>query len=362
MSEEFLAPILGPNVIATANGAIWKRLHNAMAPAFSWSNIRNLTTVLVDEISLFRDGLDKYAKTGEVFSAEELSAKLIFDVIGRVVFNFRLHAQTTPSPYLRDLREMLELAHGQTDLIASYNPIARVTTWWRRRKVLGRLHALILGKFIIMLLSKAPNARDKLRQEHNDVFGKDLNDTIKSLLNAPERLQDLPYTEAVIKETLRLFPVGFGIREAPAGSQVTFQEKTFAIDGHQAIALNAHDVHYNTEFFPDTCIFLPERWLDTNGGVPRSHFRSFGRGKRACLGQPLAMNELKVIMVMLMRDYEFECAGLKPNSKPRVSHTNLDTIYGDIIFQELGIEARPRGGMMMTVKKLKDEISYDVSI
>ncbi|KKP04884.1 hypothetical protein THAR02_02985 [Trichoderma harzianum] len=427
MSEAFLSPIIGPNVIATVNGPIWKRLHNAMAPAFSWSHIRTLTAVMIDECALYRAALAKYAKSGEVFSVEELSAKLIFDVIGRVVFNFRLHAQTADSPYLNDLRELVNLAHNQTDLVASYNPIARVAKWWKKRKVLGRLHPLILGKikdrldlllnegitpsrkdpssildlmlrehilqsessggakttkqislsdtdtqllltnikglllgghgtttdslcYILMLLSHAPTALRKMRQEHDDVFGKDFDGTVELLLDTPAKLQDLPYTDAIIKESLRLFPVGFTVREADAGAKLTVQGRSYPIDKHQGVVLNGHDVHYNSDFFPNHTEFRPERWLDSEEGVPRSYFRTFGRGPRACLGQNLAMNELKVILLMVVRDFEFECAGLEPNAKPKTSYTNLDTVFGDVIFQELGIEARPRGGMMMTVK------------
>jgi hypothetical protein len=56
---------------------------------------------------------------------------------------------------------------------------------------------------------------------------------------------------------------------------------------------------------------------------------------------------------MTVRDYEFECAGLKPNAQPKTTYTELDTVFGDIVFQELGLEARPRGGMMMTCKKVR---------
>lgn len=85
--------------------------------------------------------------------------------------------------------------------------------------------------------------------------------------------------------------------------------------------------------------------------VPRNAFRTFSRGARACLGQTLAIDELRVILLLVIRDYNFECAGLKPNPKPRASYTTLDTVYGDIVFQELGMEAKPRGAMMMTVSK-----------
>ena len=43
---------------------------------------------------------------------------------------------------------------------------------------------------------------------------------------------------------------------------------------------------------------------------------------------------------MTVRDYEFECAGLKPNMKPKTNWTELDTVFGDIVFQELGLEVR----------------------
>lgn len=69
------------------------------------------------------------------------------------------------------------------------------------------------------------------------------------------------------------------------------------------------------------------------------------------MGQNLAQNELKIILLMTIRDYEFECADLKPNPKPKTTFTEMDTVYGDIVFQELGLEAKPRGGMMMRVKR-----------
>src|SRR2546423_8428543 len=43
MANEFLSPVVGENVIAAVNGPAWKKVHNAMAPAFSMTNVRNLT-------------------------------------------------------------------------------------------------------------------------------------------------------------------------------------------------------------------------------------------------------------------------------------------------------------------------------
>jgi cytochrome P450 len=132
---------------------------------------------------------------------------------------------------------------------------------------------------------------------------------------------------------------------------IEFNRQIYPIDNQLIVALNGHDLHYDAKYFSDPCQFRPERWTGVNNQVPRSYFRAFGRGARACLGQNLSQNELKVVLLMTMRDYTFECANLKPNVKPKTPYTDMDTVYGDIIFQELGLEAKPRGGMMMRVRK-----------
>jgi hypothetical protein len=66
---------------------------------------------------------------------------------------------------------------------------------------------------------------------------------------------------------------------------------------------------------------------------------------------------MRVILLMTIRDYNFEYVGLKPNPKPRAGHTNLDTVYGDVVFQELGFSARPKAGMMMKCTRTKSTVS-----
>jgi cytochrome P450 len=68
-----------------------------------------------------------------------------------------------------------------------------------------------------MLLSKNPKIVQKIRDEHDTVFGANIAEALEILETDPSKLNDLKYTSAAIKETLRMFPVGFGIRKAPAG-------------------------------------------------------------------------------------------------------------------------------------------------
>jgi cytochrome P450 len=68
-----------------------------------------------------------------------------------------------------------------------------------------------------MLLSSFPAALRKIREEHDRVFDKDFDETLRLLRAEPERTRDLHYTAAVIQDTLRLFPIGAIVRKPPPG-------------------------------------------------------------------------------------------------------------------------------------------------
>lgn len=61
--------------------------------------------------------------------------------------------------------------------------------------------------YVYHLLSLHHSALTHLRAEHDAVFGPNLTETCSLIASKPHLLNQLPYTLAVIKETLRLFPV-----------------------------------------------------------------------------------------------------------------------------------------------------------
>jgi cytochrome P450 len=64
-----------------------------------------------------------------------------------------------------------------------------------------------------MVLSRYPDVVRKLREEHERVFSADPDETMRLLREGdPHKLGELEYTEAVIYETLRLFPPGLAAR------------------------------------------------------------------------------------------------------------------------------------------------------
>ncbi|KAI1106420.1 cytochrome P450 [Jackrogersella minutella] len=424
IAQELLGGIIGVDVVATANGPVWKKLHNAIAPGLLPSHVRTLTGVMVDEMLIFRERLKELAKSGTTFSLEHEISKPLFDIIGRIVFNFPLHAQTKGSVYLDNLREIIQLVNEQ--LSNPMNPFVGLKVMWKKsaarkrvdeavtKKILERLAALrnenivvsrkdplsildlmlretvqqngslkgakatelppdelrllvtnveglLLGGmgtsvdslcYLHMLMSKHPEVVRKMCEEHDRVFGKDLETTLEMIKDSPIKLNELEYTTSVMKESMRLFPIGFGVKEAPAGATVSHKGREYPVD--DLVVVPAwHTMHFDPRYFPEPDSFKPERFLGE--GVPRGWFRTFSRGPRACLGQDLAIDNIRVILLLTVRDFDFQCADIWPNPKPKSTFMNLDTVYGDIVFPEVAMEAKPRGGMMMTVSERKNK-------
>jgi cytochrome P450 len=117
-------------------------------------------------------------------------------------------------------------------------------------------------------------------------------------------------------------------------------------------------MHYDPLLFDSPTEFAPERHLSsvssvTSGYIDHKAFRPFERGPRACIGQGLAIDEIRVILLLTVREFDFECcAALRPNRKQRSPYTTLDLRLGDQVFQEIGLSSKPRDGMMVSVKRL----------
>lgn len=94
--------------------------------------------------------------------------------------------------------------------------------------------------------------------------------------------------------------------------------------------------------------FDPERFVEPRRPPPGA-WRPFERGPRACMGQGLAMEELRTVLLLTVREFEFAYAYITPSTTPIAPFTDLDLKIGDLAFQEMALSAKPRGGTMMKV-------------
>ncbi|KAF2627826.1 cytochrome P450, partial [Macroventuria anomochaeta] len=223
--------------------------------------------------------------------------------------------------------------------------------------VLTQIRTLVVGGtgtttdticFAYMLLSAHPEVVQRLREEHDRVFVSGIDASHDILCSEPYKLNSLEYTTNVIKETLRLFPVGCTARREHSDGFLPYEGRQYTTKGFLILPMQ-HTMHMNPEIFPNPKAFDPDRFARED--FVRHAWRPFERGPRACLGQPLAMDEMKIILLLTVRDFDFTCVDLKPNKTPRVLWTDLDLTFGDRAFQEYVFEAKPRDHMPMSVKK-----------
>lgn len=120
------------------------------------------------------------------------------------------------------------------------------------------------------------------------------------------QVRDLPYMDAVIKETLRIHSTSsLGLpRVVPPGPGITILNTHFPPG--VVLSVPAYTIHHSTAIWgPDAETFRPERW-ETVTEEQKQAFIPFSYGPRACVGRNVAEMELCLIVAMVFRRYEFE--------------------------------------------------------
>ncbi|SIR56986.1 cytochrome P450 [Natronorubrum thiooxidans] len=115
-------------------------------------------------------------------------------------------------------------------------------------------------------------------------------------------LPDLEYTDAIVNETLRLYPPVTDLyREA--GETTTLGG--YRIPAGTTLQLSAYGIHRDERWWDAPETFRPGRWLEDRDRPEYAYF-PFGGGPRHCLGMRFATVELKLALATLARRLEFE--------------------------------------------------------
>lgn len=159
--------------------------------------------------------------------------------------------------------------------------------------------------FTFHLLFKHPDSLSRLRAEHDAIFG-DVVTTASVLSSKPHLLSQLPFTLAVIKESLRMHPTVGVLRAGQSNFSLAGPTgQLFPTEG--CLIWGDHQgVHHNPQHWPRPYDFIPERWLVPEGDQlypPRHAWRPFEQGPRNCIGQELALTEIKVMLVLTVREF-----------------------------------------------------------
>lgn len=106
------------------------------------------------------------------------------------------------------------------------------------------------------------------------------------------------YVNAVIKETFRLYPTI--ISTLPRIVTEDFQVEHFTLPAGTVVGMQNYVHHRDPRIFPHPDVFRPERWLENTKEMDLA-LTAFSLGRRNCIGQNLAWEEIYLAVDAVMR-------------------------------------------------------------
>ncbi len=335
--------LLGRGLL-TNDGEPWLRQRRLMQPAFHRQRLaaygRIMTTHARRQVGLWRDGevRDVNADMMELTLAIVIQslfglslddgADTVGPALARIMEHFaRLQAlifpEWLPTPENLGYRAAIDQldtlvaglirrrreAGGETDdllsmlLNAQDEDGQRMSDQQLRDEVLtlmlaGHETTSINLAFCFYLLAHHPEAEAALHGELESVLG--------GRAPALEDLAALPFTEAVVKEALRLYPPAWSIgREALEADELD----GWPIAKGAVMMMNPWTVHRDARLYEEPLAFRPQRWRDgLEQRLPRFAWFPFGGGPRLCIGMSFAMMEARLVLATLAQRFRFERA------------------------------------------------------
>lgn len=142
-------------------------------------------------------------------------------------------------------------------------------------------------------------------------------------------LPNLPYTQQVFNEVLRLHP------PVPSMPRLVAHDTTlrgYALPGDSLVFISIYNIHRHSEFWTEPKLFNPDRWA--GDGHKRQHrlaFMPFGAGPRMCIGNNLSLMEGQLLLALVAQ------------------YAELRLVPDQQVTPEVAVTMRPKGGLKMTI-------------
>ncbi|WP_416674367.1 cytochrome P450 [Egbenema bharatensis] len=124
----------------------------------------------------------------------------------------------------------------------------------------------------------------------------------------PIALAQLPYLTAVCQETLRRSPVA--MLTFPRKAQEPVEMMGYSFDAGTLFMGCMYLTHQRADLYPNPQEFRPDRFLERK--YSPYEFIPFGNGVRRCMGEALALYELKLALATIALNYELKLADQQP--------------------------------------------------
>lgn len=199
------------------------------------------------------------------------------------------------------------------------------------------------------LLSLYPKVQERLATEVREALNAD-DDFCGSSDHRITRkmLSKLPYLDAVIKESMRMYPVApFIVRRLQEDISIPKEtgDGTMSLPTGSVALIWIYSLHRNPKFWNNPDDFIPERWIDKDLkdlGQSNGAYMPFASGPRNCIGQPIAHIVIRTILARLVYRFEF--------SDPRFCESHGGDAKHLRKEMEAGFTVLPTGGVNLQIR------------
>ncbi len=140
---------------------------------------------------------------------------------------------------------------------------------------------------------KNPEVHQKMKEEILRV--------VKGDIPSYEELNQLPYTQAVFKESMRLSPPFWRISRM---SVKDTKIKGYDVPAGTNVIAAIYTIQRDSRYWKDALEFKPERFMEKDPEIHRFAYIPFGAGPRVCIGVSLAMTEAITILASVIKNYD----------------------------------------------------------
>nr|ACU40926.1 cytochrome P450 family protein [Oryza sativa Japonica Group] len=223
----------------------------------------------------------------------------VFSIMGDIIDRRLAHIRDNKPRHDDILDSILELmAAGKIDRVNVLNMLFEAF-------VAGADTMALTLEWVMAELLKNPSVMAKARAELRDVLGD------KEIVEEADAAR-LPYLQAVLKEAMRLHPVG-ALLLPHFAMEDGVEVGGYAVPKGSTVLFNAWAIMRDAAAWERPDEFVPERFVER---TPQLDFRGkdvefmpFGSGRRLCPGLPLAERVVPFILASMLHTFEWKLPG-----------------------------------------------------